>query len=111
MKNFREAWAATVERKQSLLCVGIDASEAGQRAKLSIPAGWVGAELYRGRTYWRAFSANQRARQRWLSSAEVACGRSVSGSIDKIERIISSSGTSSADAISSARYVAMCGSS
>lgn len=39
MKNFRELWAEAVQRKSSLLCVGIDAAEPGQRASQSIPAG------------------------------------------------------------------------
>lgn len=37
--NFREQWAAAVERKKSLLCVGIDAAEVGQRSSKSIPNG------------------------------------------------------------------------
>lgn len=38
-RDFRELWAEAVEAKQSLLCVGIDASEAGQRQTTSIPEG------------------------------------------------------------------------
>lgn len=37
MKNFREEWARVSALKDSLLCVGIDASEPGQRSSLSIP--------------------------------------------------------------------------
>lgn len=39
MSDFRQEWARTVASKKSLLCVGIDASEAGQRASHSIPEG------------------------------------------------------------------------
>jgi orotidine-5'-phosphate decarboxylase len=37
--NFREQWAAAVKRKNSLLCVGIDAAEPGQRGSASVPEG------------------------------------------------------------------------
>lgn len=39
MSNFRDDWARVSLAKDSLLCVGIDASEPGQRSKLSIPEG------------------------------------------------------------------------
>lgn len=39
MINFREQWQATVAKKQSLLCVGIDAAEAEQRGQGKVPAG------------------------------------------------------------------------
>lgn len=39
MSDFRDDWAKAVEAKQSLLCVGIDASEPGQRSSQSIPPG------------------------------------------------------------------------
>ncbi len=39
MSDLRQKWAEAVERKSSLLCVGIDPSEAGQRSKQSLPAG------------------------------------------------------------------------
>ncbi|MBC7660703.1 MAG: orotidine 5'-phosphate decarboxylase [Chitinophagaceae bacterium] len=38
-KNFRGLWADAVERKSSLLCVGIDAAEPGQRGAQSYPQG------------------------------------------------------------------------
>lgn len=38
-KNFRELWADAVQKKSSLLCVGIDAAEPAQRGSSSIPAG------------------------------------------------------------------------
>ncbi len=37
-KNFRKLWAEAVSHKSSLLCVGIDAAEAGQRTSSSVPA-------------------------------------------------------------------------
>lgn len=36
-KNFRERWAEATSLKNSLLCVGIDAAEPGQRSSRSIP--------------------------------------------------------------------------
>lgn len=39
MKNFRAKWSAAVKAKQSLLCVGLDPAEFGQRENKTIPEG------------------------------------------------------------------------